>query len=103
VSYLGHVISSEGVAMDNTKVDSVKTWSQPRSARGLRGFLGLAGYYMKFIKDFEAIVAPLTQLLKKQSFKWIEDAIAAFNSLKNSLTTAHVLQFLVPTMFHGGL
>lgn len=78
--------------MDNTKVDSVKTWSQPRSARGLRGFLVLAGYYMKFIKDFEAIIAPLTQLLKKQSFKWIEDAIAAFNSLKNSLTTAHVLQ-----------
>ena len=70
VAYLGYVISEAGVAMDSDKVEAVASWPQPRSARGLRGFLGLAGYYRRFIKDFGTIVAPLTQLLKKDGFHW---------------------------------
>jgi hypothetical protein len=58
VAYLGHVITAEGVAMDKDKVDAVASWPQPRSVRGLRGFLGLAGYYLRFIQDYGAIVAP---------------------------------------------
>jgi hypothetical protein len=92
VSYLGHVISSEGVAMDAAKVESVQAWPTPRSARGLRGFLGLAGYYRKFIHNFGAIAAPLAHLLKKQSFHWTNEASTAFVTLKQGLTSAPVLQ-----------
>jgi hypothetical protein len=91
VAYLGHVISSDGVAMDNDKVEAVASWPQPRSARGLRGFLGLVGYYRRFINDFGAIAAPLTQLLKKDAFLWSEAAATAFAALKQALTEAPVL------------
>lgn len=64
VAYLGHIISAEGVALDEYKVSAVKNWPQPTSAHDLRGFLGLAGYYIRFIKD-----ALLTQLLRKTFYK----------------------------------
>jgi hypothetical protein len=91
VSYLGHVISANGVAMDSTKVEVVSSWPVPTSARALRGFLGLAGYYRRFIKDFGAIAAPLTQLLKRNAFLWSDEATAAFEALKKALTEAPVL------------
>jgi hypothetical protein len=64
VAYLSHVIFEAGVAMDADKVAAVSAWPQPRSARGLCGLLGLAGYYRKFIRDFGLIAAPLTRLLR---------------------------------------
>jgi len=90
IAYLGHIISAQGVATDPDKVQAVADWPQPRSARAVRGFLGLAGYYRKFVKDFGAIAAPLTALLK-DGFTWNEAAAAAFVALKTAITTAPVL------------
>jgi hypothetical protein len=74
VAYLGHVVSGNGVAMDVSKVQAVTEWPRPRSVRALRGFLGLAGYYRRFIKEFRTIAAPLTSLLKRDAFQWSEEA-----------------------------
>jgi hypothetical protein len=92
VAYLGHVISAAGVAMDADKVAAVESWPKPHSARALRGFLGLAGYYRKFIQEFGIITAPLTRLLHRDAFVWDDDAAMAFRTLKTALTTGPVLQ-----------
>jgi hypothetical protein len=89
---LGHNGPSAPVAMDVAKVAAVTSWPTPRSARGLRGFLGLAGYYRKFIRDFGLIAAPLTRLLRRDAFAWDEEAAEAFQALKHALTTGSVLQ-----------
>jgi hypothetical protein len=91
-SYLGHVISAEGVSMDPEKLASVQSWPQPRTVRGIRGFLGLAGYYRKFIHNFGVLAAPLTQLLRKEGFQWTDDAEHAFCALKGALPSAPILQ-----------
>jgi len=91
VAYLGHVISAAGVAMDPTKVQAIVDWPAPRSARAIRGFLGLAGYYRKFVHNYGTVAAPLTALLKKEGFSWNHDAAAAFAALKAAITTAPVL------------
>ncbi|XP_066323412.1 uncharacterized mitochondrial protein AtMg00860-like [Miscanthus floridulus] len=91
VQYLGHVITADGVAMDTSKVEAVQSWPQPRNACGLRGFLSLAGYYRRFIQDYGIIATPLTQLLRKEGFKWLDDAEAAFMALKRALSAVPVL------------
>jgi hypothetical protein len=92
VAYLGHVIYAAGVAMDAAKVEGVSSWPAPCSARGLQGFLGLIGYYRKFICDFGVIAAPLTRLLRCDVFAWDDDTQAAFQQLKTALTTGLILQ-----------
>jgi hypothetical protein len=78
--------------MDADKIAAVASWPAPCSARALRGFLGLAGYYRKFIRDFGIIAAPLTRLLQRDAFAWDDEADAAFLSLKGALTMGLVLQ-----------
>jgi hypothetical protein len=78
--------------MDTDKVAAVAAWPPLRSARGLRGFLGLVGYYRKFIQGYGLIVAPLTRLLCRDAFSWDSEAEEAFQVLKHALTTRLVLQ-----------
>jgi len=94
VAYLGHVISADSVAMDADKVATVTSWPAPHFVRCLRGFLGLTGYYRKFIRDFGTVVAPLMRLLRKDAFAWSDEADKAFQALKRALSIGPVLQLL---------
>ena len=91
VAYLGHTISAAGVAMDSAKVQAIVEWPVPRSPWAVRGFLGLAGYYRKFIHNYGSIAAPLTALLKRDGFAWSDEVAAAFVALKAAVTTMPVL------------
>jgi hypothetical protein len=92
VTYLGHVISANGVAMDPGKVEAVLAWPTPKTLRALRGFLGLTGYYRKFICQYGDVARPLTALLKRDAFCWSPNADRAFQDLKQALTSAPLLQ-----------
>lgn len=92
VHYLGHVISAAGVATDETKIVAVKEWPQPTDVKQLRSFLGLAGYYRKFVQNYASISKPLTLLLQKNvPYIWTVDSQLAFDTLKNALVSAPVL------------
>ena len=73
ISFLGHVLSENGIEVDPGKVEDVLNWAQPQNVKEVRGFLGLAGYYRRFIENFSKISKPLTELLKKDvPFKWTD-------------------------------
>jgi hypothetical protein len=92
ISYLGFVISSKGVSTNPDKIQSVASWPIPANAKELRSFLGLAGYYRKFVHHFGVISKPLTELLKKNVlFIWTSDHDKAFNILKSALVSAPVM------------
>ena len=91
MEYLDHVISVTGVAADSAKIRSMETWPTPTTTTALHGFLGLTGYYRKFIKNYGTIAASLTQLLTKDGFHWSEIAEKAFLTLKQAMIQAPVL------------
>ncbi|XP_024028604.1 uncharacterized protein LOC112093764 [Morus notabilis] len=91
LEYLGHVISAAGVAADPAKIEAVVAWPTPKNVRGVRGFLGLAGYYRQFVRNFGQLARPMTELLKRGEYKWTPEAGAAFNALKQAMTTLPVL------------
>jgi hypothetical protein len=92
MKFLGHTISGDGISVDPSKVQEVMDWKPPTSVHQIRSFLGLAGYYRRFIPDFSRIAKPMTELLKKGvKFSWDQKCEDAFHTLRNHLTTTPVL------------
>ena len=99
VTFLGHILSENGVEVDPAKTEKIETFPIPKSQRELRGFLGLCNYYRKFVKGYSKISAPLNSLLKKTIGKtfsktdWTDNCQKAFKTLKNALVTMPILKF----------
>jgi hypothetical protein len=92
VSLLGHIITDGGIAVNLGEVDDVLRWEPSRTVKEIRIFLGLAGYYRRFVEGFSKIVKPLTALLEKdRELKWTESCQARFEELKKRLAIAPVL------------
>jgi hypothetical protein len=91
IEYLGHLISGEGVATDPAKINIIQSWPRPSNVTQLRSFLGLTGYYRRFIEGYGIICRPLFNALKKDSFKWDNEQEASFQQLKQVMSTAPVL------------
>jgi hypothetical protein len=92
ISFLGHILTAKGVAVDPGNVETVSNWQQPTNVSEIRSFLGLAGHYQRFIEGFSKIARPMTELLKKEKkFNWTESCERSFQELKRRLTTAPVL------------
>jgi hypothetical protein len=91
VKYLGHLVFKDGVRVDPKKIEAMKDWPHPKTLKILHGFLGLTYYYRKFVKNYGKIAAPLTSLLKNNSFTWTPIASQAFHTLKMAMCTTPVL------------
>jgi hypothetical protein len=95
VAFLGHVLSAEGTAVDPSKVESVTKWEQPLNMTDIRSFLGMAGYYRRFIENFSKIAKPMMELLKNNTkFEWSKACERSFQELERRLTTAPMLTLL---------
>ncbi|GBN14381.1 Transposon Ty3-I Gag-Pol polyprotein [Araneus ventricosus] len=94
VTYLGHVISAEGVKTDPGKIKAVVDWPRPETVHDVRSFLGLCTYYRRFVKNFSTIARPLHKLTEaKSNFNWTEECEKSFNSLKQALTSSPILTY----------
>ena len=94
MKYLGHIVSSEGIACDPDKIEVVQAWPEPTTVTQVWQFLGFASYYRNFIPNFSVIAQPLTKLTKKSvRFSWDQSCQDAFESLKFKLVTAPVLAY----------
>ncbi|KAF8110678.1 hypothetical protein N665_0080s0013 [Sinapis alba] len=92
IGFLGHIVSADGVSVDQEKIKRIREWPQPKSATEITSFLGLAGYYRKFVKRFSSIAQPITKLTGKDvKFAWSEECERSFSALKDMLTSAPVL------------
>jgi hypothetical protein len=92
VSFLGHIISQGGIAVDPSKIKDVLSWNVPQNVSDIQSFLGLAGYYRRFIEGFSRITKPMNELLgKDKDFEWSAECEGSFQKLNKRLTTAPML------------
>ncbi|PNX61838.1 putative retroelement pol polyprotein, partial [Trifolium pratense] len=91
VEYLGHVILAEGVQADPSKIQAMVDWPVPKNITALRAFLGITGFYRRFVLNYATIASPLTDLLKSNAFTWTDAADKAFTALKTTMTKLPLL------------
>ena len=92
VQFLGHMISAQGIVVDPAKTETMVKWERPQTVTEVWSFLGLAGYYRRFVEGFSKMVSPLTQLTRKdQPFSWMDECEACFEDMKRRLNTAPIL------------
>ena len=92
VSFLGHIVSAEGKRVDPAKIEAVMNWKSPQNVTEVKSFLGLAGYYRRFVRGFSVIASPFTKLLRKGiKFEWTDKCQNSFEQLKGMLVEAPVL------------
>ncbi|MBW0579664.1 hypothetical protein O181_119379, partial [Austropuccinia psidii MF-1] len=100
VEYLGYVVSSEGLKIDQAKVQQILNWPPERNLKALQSFLGFANFYRHFIKNYSKKISSLTNFLKKDSyFPLNEEALSQFHHLKEAFTTAPILSHFNPSLF----
>jgi hypothetical protein len=99
INYLGHIISKDGIAVDPKKIEAIREWSEPRNVMEARSFMGLDGYYRRFIARFSKIAHPITSLQRKgKQFHWTEGCEENFQRLKQLLTSAPILRIVDPNV-----
>ena len=92
LQYLGHVINKDGISVDPDKIKTIEKWSVPKDVTDVRSFMGITGYYRRFIEGFSRIMNPITSLEKKwKKFVWDKRCEESFRKLKELLTTATIL------------
>ena len=92
VAFLGHIVSADGITMDPAKVEAITKWPRPTNVTEVRSFLGLAGYYRRFVEGFSRLALPLTQLMRKgEKFVWTDERESSFEELKKRLVSAPIL------------
>jgi hypothetical protein len=97
IHYLGHIISEEGIAVEPKNIEAIRGWPTPMNVSEVGSFMGLAGYYKRFIVGFSKITHPITSLEKKRiKFEWTTECEENFNLLKELLTSAPILKIVDP-------
>lgn len=94
LQFLSHIIIAKGTSLDPEKIAAIEAWPMPQSVKEVRSFLGLLGFYRRFISKYAQLIAPLTELLKKgETFSWGEGEDAAFQALRKALISASVMAY----------
>jgi hypothetical protein len=94
---LGHIISKDGIVVDPEKIETIREWSAPKNVMKVISFMGLSGYYIRFIVGFSWIAHPITSLQRKEKkFQWTKECEKSFQQLKQLLTSAPILRITDP-------
>jgi hypothetical protein len=97
VSFLGYVVSNDGISIDPSKIEAVVKWERPTDVQEIRSLLELASYYQRFMEGFSKLSGPLTTLTKKNArYVWTEECEESFQELKRRLVTAPILCLRIP-------